>query len=444
MTYPESANVSAGDATLAAHYNDLRADAVHLGQAAADAVSLGTLLERYVTRLEVERLDTTKIRVPASATAPVSLLIDGYPCQAVANVDLAAEDVPAGGAAPFYIFANRADDSTTFTLTVSASSTEAANQRRIGRFYWDGTKIIKDSVRSEFASLVADLLYFVDPQVCDGRLTLSTGVPVPVSDISSSANVYFTPYLGNRIALYVQDYGWRVYSFSELTLDISGVADAKNIDIWIYDNAGTLTLAYTEWSNDTLRATALVRQDGVLCKTGALGYRYLGSVRTSAAGESCDSESKRFVWNFYHRIKRLLKCKDDTDNWAYTLATWRAANNDTTDGVGRFSFLVGVSEDLLTAKNLTSAANNGTAAYVLGIALDAKNVNNADIWDHTANANANEKVPISALYSSIPAIGYHYLQRVEYSQAIGVTTWYGDNGTPGIWVMGGMIGEIFA
>jgi len=50
MTYPESANVSAGDATLAAHYNDLRADAVHLGQAAADAVSLGTLLERYVTR----------------------------------------------------------------------------------------------------------------------------------------------------------------------------------------------------------------------------------------------------------------------------------------------------------------------------------------------------------------------------------------------------------
>ena len=81
---------------------------------------------------------------------------------------------------------------------------------------------------------------------------------------------------------------------------------------------------------------------------------------------------------------------------------------------------------------------------MLGIALDATNVNNADIWDHTANANVNEKVPISALYSSIPAIGYHYLQRVEYSQAIGVTTWYGDNGTPGIWVMGGMIGEIFA
>lgn len=259
MTYPESENVSAGDATLASHYNNLRSDAVHLGKDSDDTVDLGTLLERYESRLEVERLDTTKIRVPASASAPVSILIDGYLCQAVANVDLDAGEVPAGAAAAYYIFANRTDDSTTFTLTVNTVSTEASDQRRIGRFYWDGSKIIKDSVRSEHAGLVADLLYFTDPQICAGRLTLSTGVPVPDSDISSSANVYFTPYYGSRIALYVKDYGWRLYSFAELALDVSGVADAKNLDVWIFDDAGTLTLAYTQWSNDTLRATALVR-----------------------------------------------------------------------------------------------------------------------------------------------------------------------------------------
>ena len=239
MSYPESANVSAGDATLASHYNNLRADGVYLGQVAADSVPLGTLLERYESRLEVERLETTKIRVPASASAPVSLLIDGYLCQAVADVDLDPGEVPAGAAAAYYIFANRADDGTTFTLTVNTSNTESADQRRIGRFYWDGSAIVKDSVRTEHAGLIADLLYLTDPQICNGRLTLSTGVPVPDSDVSGSSNVYFTPYLGNRIALYVKDYGWRLYSFSELTLDISGVADDKNIDIWIFDDAGT-------------------------------------------------------------------------------------------------------------------------------------------------------------------------------------------------------------
>jgi hypothetical protein len=411
MTYPESAIVAAGDATLASHYNNLRADAVLLGKAAADAVSLGTLLERYITRLEVERLDTTKIRVPASATAPVSLLIDGYPCQAVANVDLAAGEVPAGGANAYYIFANRADDSTTFTLTVSTSTTEAANQRRIGRFYWNGTKIIKDSVRSEFAGLVADLLYFVDPQVCNGRLTLSTGVPAPDSDISSSANVYFTPYLGNRVALYVQDYGWRVYSFTELTLDISGIADAKNIDIWIYDDAGTIKLAYTEWSNDTLRATALVRQDGVLCKTGALGYRYLGSVRTSGAGVSCSTKLKRFCINFYNQVPLKLQLIDSTANWSLNSGTWRQMRAQASN---KIEFLVALSEAPVFANGFVRASVDATEYAYTGIGLDAVNAvaSGANETVLYTSAGVISSILVNS-YSGFPGIGYHYLAPIE-------------------------------
>ena len=338
MTYPESSIVSAGDATLASHYNELRADAVLLGKSSDDAESLGSILERYESRLEIELLSTDKVRVPASATAPVSLLIDGYLCQALANVDLDAGDIPSGGANAYYIFANRTDDSTTFTLTVNTSSTEAADQRRIGRFYWDGSAIVKDSVRSELAVLIADLLYFTDPQICNGRLTLSTGVPVTTADVSSSATIYFTPYLGNRISLYVQDYGWRSYSFSEITLDISGVTIDKNLDIWIYNNAGTLTLAYTEWSNDTDRATALVLQDGVLVNSGAADYRYLGTVRTSGSGVSCDTKLKRFTWNLYNQVPRAFYVHDNTGSWTHASTSWRAMNNDTAN---RISFVLG-------------------------------------------------------------------------------------------------------
>ena len=420
MTYPESSAVSAGDATLASHYNNLRSDAVLLGKAAADAAPLGSILERYESRLEIERLDTTKLRVPASSSAPVSLLIDGYLCQAVANVDLDAGDVPSGAAAAYYIFANRVGASTTFTLSVNTSITEAADQRRIGRFYWDGSKIIKDSVRTEHAGLIADLLYFNDPQVCDGRLSLSTGVPVTVSDIASSATVYFMPYLGNRVALYVKDYGWRVYSFSELTLDVSGIADAKNIDVWLYDNAGTLTLAYTEWSNDTLRATALVRQDGVLVKSGSPSYRYLGSVRTSGAGVICDTVLKRFSWNFYNQTEKELKVTEATSQWAYTTQTLRAANGSNDN---RVQFIIGVAGSKIDL-SVHSFSHNGGAVYRhVGIALDAVNANDADITELAQGSAVADSV--SARYVSNALEGFHYLQWTELSYATGTTTWYG-------------------
>ena len=435
MTYPESFAVSAGDATLARHYNNLRLDALHLGKAAADAVALGTLLERYESRLEVERLDTTKIRVPASASAPVSVLIDGYLCQAVANVDLGAGDVPAGGAAAYYIFANRTGVSTTFTLTVNTVSTEAASQRRIGRFYWDGSKIIKDSVRSELADLIADLLYFVDPQVCGGRLTLSTGVPVTDSDISSSATVYFAPYVGNRISLYVQDYGWRLYTFSELTLDVSGISTDINIDVWLYDNAGTLTLAYTEWSNATLRATALVRQDGVLVKSGSPSYRYLGSVRTSGAGVTCDTLLKRFVWNCYNRLPRLFEVIETTQDWNYTTAVWRSANGSTAN---RVQFIIGVSEDMVELTVLAAAYNASNATRAVGVGLDVTNANHSQLKAHIYYAGY---MVLTSFYNDFPGIGFHFLQWVEFSSAAGTSLWMGDNSEPTA-KQTGMIGKV--
>jgi len=355
-------------------------------------------------------------------------------------VDLDAGDVPAGAAAAYYIFANRTDDSTTFTLTVNTVSTEAASQRLIGRFYWDGSKIVKDSVRSEFSDLIADLLYFVDAQVCNGRLTLSTGVPIPTSDISSSANVYFTPYFGNRAALYVQDYGWRLYSFSELTLDVSGIADAKNIDVWLYDNAGALTLAYTEWSNDTLRATALVRQDGILVKSGAPEYRYLGSVRTSGAGVSCDTEANRLLWNYYNRVLTKVLCKDPTNSWDYTTNTWRSANNNSTPGEGRYLVLVGVAEDVSHHISVAPYQNTNAVVARIGIGIDKTDGSDSDLMGLSQPAAGTFFVFRSSLITLLP-VGYHYLQRVERSDATGTSTWYGDNNEPEI-VQSGMEGWI--
>ena len=438
MSYPSSSEVSAGDATLATHYNTLRSDALFLGQSGDDAVNLAALLERYETRLKIERLNTDQVRIVASATEPVSLLIAGYMVQAVTNVDLATDQKPSGTENTYYIFANRADDSTTFTLSVSTSSTEGENQRRVGRFYWDGAKIEKDSIRTELAVQIKSLLSYVEPQICEGRLTVSTGVSVPSSDVSASSFVYFTPHTGNRIALYVPGYGWRLYTFSELSLDLSSLPTDTNADIWLYDNAGALALAYSTWSNDTLRATAIVRQDGIYCKSGALNYRYLGTVRTSAAGTICDTKEKRFVWNYTNRVSRILYRHEDTESWTYSVRAWRAWNNSNDN---RVQFVIGVDE-VEVKLNFHAGTNNSSAIIrSVGIGLDSVILPSDDsVW---AAFSVAERAAAQSAYAGCPGVGFHYLQLLEIGYASPAVTYYGSYTTNSVEVdHSGAIGAI--
>ena len=439
MSYPLSSEVAAGDATLASHYNNLRSDGLFLGQSSADAVALASLLERYESRLVIERLSTDRLRVVASAAEPVSLMVDGFMVQAVDNVDLASEDSPSGAENTYYVFANRADDSTTFTLSISTSITEAADQRRIGRFYWDGAKIEKDSIRTEFAIHISDLLYYVEPQICEGRLSVSTGVSVPSSDVSSSAYIYFTAHSGNRIALYVPNYGWRLYTFSELTLDLSGVAADKNLDIWIYDDAGTLKLAFTEWSNDTLRAISITRQDGIYCKTGALNYRYLGTVRTSDTGVVCDTKEKRFVWNFYNRVSRSFYQCDDTESWTYAVREWRPWNNSEDN---RLEFVIGVDESMVDLLFIGTSKINSGHTHGVGIGLDSTTAASDDSsWSFGSSTTYQNP---ASRYIGYPGIGFHYLQMLECGYDGDTATFYGASSSPTAFYRSAACGFIYA
>ena len=427
MSYPLSTDVAAGDNTASAQYNNLRSDALRLGNLAADAVNLGSLIEFFESKLNIIRLATDTVRVSASAAVPVALIIASVPVRAVANVDLAAGDAPSGGADTWYVFANRTAGSTSFTLSVSTVSAEGANQRRIGQFYWDGTKIVKDSIQTELSMHLKNLLYFKESIRTCGRLSLSTGVAVPITDIPSSSVLYFTPYLGNRVSLYVPDYGWRVYTFAELTLDISGFTNAKNYDIFLYDNAGTLTLEGLVWSNDTLRATALVSQDGAWVKSGSLDRLFLGTIRISGAGTCADTLKSRLVWNNFNRVIRPIIITDTTDSWTYATSTWRPWNNSTAN---RVDFVNGLIEEPIYLLFNGFFTNTGaTCDCALGIAMDATDASIPTVAPAV-------KIPQNMLgfslpiYNNFPTLGYHYLQLVERSFNGTTTTFYGDLGQP--------------
>jgi len=66
----------------------------------------------------------------------------------------------------------------------------------------------------------------VIPAICNGRLTLSSGIPVLNADVdvTGATILYFTPYMGDKIALY-DGTKWNLYAFSEISIELT---DSQN------------------------------------------------------------------------------------------------------------------------------------------------------------------------------------------------------------------------
>ena len=261
--------------------------------------------------------------------------------------------------------------------------------------------------------------------MCEGRLTLTTGVPVTTSDVTAAETLYFTAFRGNCIALY-DGTNWVRRTCSEASIDVPDVTGVH--DVFAYDNAGTVTLEVLVWTDGTNRATALTTQDGVLVKTGDATRRYLGTFYSTTAGNGQieDSVANRYLWNYYHRVVRSAKSTNTTASWTYTTAGWRQANASTQNQV---NMVIGVSEDVVRASLSATAANTSTNVPVsIGIAVDSAGqiaVSTPSQLSEQYTLVANIRQQLVAQYAGYPGIGKRSLLWVEISGATGTTTWYG-------------------
>jgi hypothetical protein len=260
-----------------------------------------------------------------------------------------------------------------------------------------------------------------------GRLTLETTVPVSTTDQTAKTTLYYTPYTHSRIELYDGTY-WNRRTFGELSIAVPATT-SQMYDVFVYDSGGTPTLELTAWTNDTTRATALVRQNGMWSKTGALTRLYLGSFRTTGvSGQTEDSAAKRYVWNYYNRVDRVLQAALETANsWSYTTATWRQANANTTN---QLDLVCGYSEDAVSIHALASVGTSaGSANARTSIGEDSTSAPHASAL--YGNTTATAKTLNVATLRKIPAVGRHYYTWLEFSDAAGTTTWYGDDSGAG-------------
>lgn len=321
-------------------------------------------------------------------------------------------------------------------MSIAAGSTALASEQ-LQIHNADGTLKSGIIVPANFAASV-NL-----PMVCEGRLTLTTALPVTTADVTGATSIYFTPYKGNRISLYDGSTIWNTRTFTELTLALGTITSGLPYDVFIYDNAGTPALrAAVAWTNGTTRATALTLQNGVLVKTGATTDRYLGTFYTTATTTTEDSALRRYLWNYYNRVVRPLSCTDTTNSWAYSVATWQAANASAVDGVGRFACVVGWAEDSISAINVASALlDNANVAMNVGIGIDSITAPSGMMGSAQASAS-NQKHSAVGSYSGILSAGVHYISRLEAGSGTTITTWYGDNGST--FIKSGMTGTVLA
>ena len=276
-----------------------------------------------------------------------------------------------------------------------------------------------------------------DPLYTTGRLTLVSGNAVPLTDQIAKDTLYYTSITNNggdittnpfEIVLYTGS-ALQWYESAQISLALT-LTSGKNYDVFIYNNAGTLTLELSAAStNDTTRADALAAQSGLVVKSGATTRRWIGTLRASGTNLTEDSGGgyvnltqiygKRFLENAYNQVPRFLATCDPGTTWSYTSATIRQAQANSANQV---EFVTGQTRKSILARliscayikdNLAQTANVGIGldsitAYITPV--DGISFLRGQGYNTSENGIETE---MTATMSGYVSIGYHYLSWLE-------------------------------
>lgn len=213
-----------------------------------------------------------------------------------------------------------------------------------------------------------ELLKLASLHVFQARLTPSTSNPTYLTDALAASAVYLLPHKGRTIALPSgSSHAFFTLPDEGYTISLAGLA-SNNYDIFFYNDDGTLTHYLVAWTNNTARATAIVKPE-------TLGYyvlstdhrlRYAGSVILYATGLYHSAVFFRGLWNYYNRIEMPFLFSG-TAGHTYVTPAWRSWNNDGANHRGYMNF--GVSEEAIPiriAAHITGVTSNGSVMVNIG------------------------------------------------------------------------------
>lgn len=277
-----------------------------------------------------------------------------------------------------------------------------------------------------------------------GRITLTSGTPVMGSSVASATTVYYSPYAGNTIPIYdgTVMVATTFAEISQTTTDTvkspAAVAATKIYDLFVWNDAGTIRCTRgPAWTNLVLRGYTLTLVNGTLLNTStitngpaALRGTYVGTIGSNSGSTidfiygtagSSGLAGVFNVWNAYNRVNVGCMVIDTAASYTYTSATIRQAHASTAMQV---SFLVGISEDAVTANytNLcTTSGLNAINSVQIGLGFDSITTFSTKGFFQPGVANTLTGTP-SAYAIWNPGVGSHYVAALEASDSLNANT----------------------
>jgi hypothetical protein len=291
-------------------------------------------------------------------------------------------------------------------------------------------------------------------KIPNGRLVLAastcSGVTsINAGDVTSATVACYVPYNGSTVVI-----NSAPFSFSTLTLDLTGAGSGSLYDIFAVNHSGSAALCWgPAWSSSTARSAAIaVTSDGYYdnsdtlssCHNGSTDYgsftageaTYLGTVYATSAGTSQwvikpaaasgGTNNVLGVCNAYNRHRVSALEHDSTSSWvAGTAGTWATFNSGGT-GSGlnnRITVVNCLSTDEVnwTLSAATSYTSTGAEALTVAVCVDCTTT--ATVQDQIFNQSGltagNEGNQVIAFGHSFAGIGLHYYQAMENGQSTG-------------------------
>lgn len=272
----------------------------------------------------------------------------------------------------------------------------------------------------------------------DFRLTLTSGVPVTSSDVTSAASIFLSPFKGSRIALY-NGSAWNIRTSAQLSIALGTLVSGTTYDVFVFDNAGVPTLELSAaWSNSTPGSAAIfasgpfatVRptQDGVYVKsTNGTAIdatrRYVGSFTTTSTTTTEDSRANRHLYNYYNRTDRSMVRQETSASYTYSLAAFRQVNAAIAN---QLNFTLGVSEDAVTAscRHHSASSTTANATVVSTIGLNSSTAIATDAVTHNNQASNLQLAVLGGDFRGMCPIGANNLVWLERGNGSLVQTWF--------------------
>jgi hypothetical protein len=271
-----------------------------------------------------------------------------------------------------------------------------------------------------------------------GRLTLTSGVPVMSADVVGATSIYYTPYQGNAVPIW-NGTAWVTSAFTQLTMAMSTTAHLSGnlYDLFIYNTGSSLAIgAGPAWVSTTTRgsgagSTQIDQSTGLWTNTnsitltngsgtatvGANEATYVGTFYATANGQTTmqfapapqngGTNNVLGVYNAYNRVEIGSVNQDNTGGtWSYS-GSWRPSNGSTSNRINWIDGLGQSSIDATATAFFKSYASGGGN----GIAEDNTTSPGSATMAWLTSSGQGQSLVARDLFP--PQIGLHYAQSVE-------------------------------